>query len=73
MKPGDLVKFDSPGVRAHGKLGIIMSRKLEIDDWRLWEKKEAKRFSYEVMIEGQVWRCSYDDLIKVEYWEDETR
>ena len=72
MNPGDLVKFDSPGQRAHGKLGIIVSRQLELD-YRAWEKKEAKRFSYDVMIEGQIWRCSYDDLLEVEDWKDETR
>ena len=71
MKPGDLVKFDSPNQRAHGKLGIIVSRQLTID-YRAWEPHEVKRFSYEVMIEGQMWRCSYEDLLAEEDW-DETR
>ena len=71
MKPGDLVKFDSPNQRAHGKLGIIVSRQLTID-YRAWEPHEVKRFSYEVLIEGQLWRCSYEDLLAEEDW-DETR
>ncbi len=71
MKPGDLVKFDSPNQRAHGKVGIIVSRQLTID-YREWEPHEVKRFSYEVMIEGQMWRCSYEDLLAEEDW-DETR
>ena len=71
MKPGDLVKFDSPNQRAHGKLGIIVSRLLTID-YRAWEPHEVKRFSYEVLIEGQLWRCSYEDLLAEEDW-DETR
>lgn len=71
MNPGDLVKFDSPNQRAHGKVGIIVSRQLTID-YRAWEPHEVKRFSYEVMIEGQMWRCSYEDLLAEEDW-DETR
>ncbi len=71
MKPGDLVRFDSPNQRAHGKVGIIVSRQLTID-YRAWEPHEVKRFSYEVMIEGQMWRCSYEDLLAEEDW-DETR
>ena len=71
MKPGDLVKFDSPNQRAHGKVGIIVSKQLTIDH-RAWDLHEVKRFSYEVLIEGQLWRCSYEDLISEEDW-DETR
>lgn len=71
MKPGDLVKFDSPNQRNHGKVGIIVSRQLTID-YRAWEPHEVKRFSYEVLIEGQLWRCSYEDLLAEEDW-DETR
>ena len=71
MKPGDLVKFDSPNQRAHGKVGIIVSRQLTID-YRAREPHEVKRFSYEVLIEGQLWRCSYEDLLAEEDW-DETR
>lgn len=69
MKPGDLVKFDSPNQRAHGKLGIIVSRQLTID-YRAWEPHEVKRFSYEVLIEGQLWRCSYEDLLAEEDWDE---
>ena len=71
MKPGDLVKFDSPGQRAHGKVGIIVGRQLTID-YRAWEPHEVKRFSYDVMIEGQIWRCSYEDLLEEPDWEDES-
>jgi hypothetical protein len=71
MRPGDLVKFDSPGQRAHGKVGLIVSRKLELD-YRAWEKHEVRRFSYEVLIEGEMWRCGYEDLLAEEDW-DETR
>ena len=70
MKPGDLVKFDSPNQRAHGKLGIIVSRQLTID-YRAWEPHEVKRFSYEVLIEGQLWRCSYEDLLAEEDWDED--
>lgn len=71
MNPGDLVKFDSPNQRNHGKVGIIVSRQITID-YRAWEPHEVKRFSYEVMIEGQLWRCAYEDLLAEEYW-NETR
>ena len=69
MNPGDLVKFDSPNQRAHGKVGIIVSRQLTID-YRAWEPHEVRRFSYEVMIEGQMWRCSYEDLLAEEDWDE---
>jgi len=68
MNVGDLVKFDSPNQRAHGKVGLIVSRQLTID-YRAWEPHEVKRFSYEVLIEGQLWRCGYEDLLAEEDWD----
>jgi len=71
MNVGDLVRFDSPGGPS-SRVGIIVSRQLTID-YRAWEPHEVKRFSYDVLIEGQVWRCGYEDLLAEEDWVDAAR
>lgn len=63
MKPGDLVKFDSPGQRAHGKVGLIVDK--VVIELRTW-----KRHSYDVLIDGEVWRCGYEDLLAEEDWDE---
>lgn len=72
MNVGDLVRFDSPNQRNHGKVGLIVNRKLELV-YREWETKASKRFTYDVLIEGQVWRCGYEDLLAEEDWVDAAR
>lgn len=65
MKPGDLVKFNYPNQRAHGKVGLIL-------DKITTQLRTCKRWSYDVLIDGEVLRCGYEDLLELEDW-DETR
>lgn len=56
MKPGDLVKFDYPGQRAHGNVGLIL-------DKITTQLRTCERWSYDVLIDGEVLRCGYEDLL----------
>lgn len=69
MKPGDLVRLDVPGQRVHGKLGLIVERVISSEDTWI-SNVTTKRFSYEVLVEGNLWRCSYEDLLEQEFWDD---
>ena len=74
MKVGDLVMMDDDG-SAHGKVGIVVVKR-ECGPAYSWER--AKRFEYDVLIEGRIWACSYSDLLEQEDWPiekviDETR
>jgi hypothetical protein len=63
VKPGDLVKFDSPGQRAHGKVGLIVDKVVvELRTWKI--------YSYDVLIDGEVRRCVYENLLAEEDWDE---
>jgi len=71
MKLGDLVKLDMPGLRAHGKIGIIVAKDLR--PTREFSKS-VQSFSYEVMVGSEVWRVGYSELLEENDWgADETR
>ena len=70
MNLGDLVKLDIPGQRAHGKIGIIVSKDLQ--PTREFSKN-VQSFSYEVMVGSEVWRVGYSELLEEDDWvADET-
>ena len=70
MKVGDLVSMDTPGQRAHGMIGVVVAR--EVMAANTWS--DTLRFSYEVLVNGEIWRCSYNDLLEMEEdWQDEAR
>lgn len=67
MRVGDLVRMDTPSQRAHGMIGVVVARDvMPADTW-----SDRRRFSYEVLVNGEIWRCNYNDLIEVENWHDE--
>ena len=70
MKVGDLVSMDPPGQRAHGMIGVVVAR--EVMAANTWS--DTLRFSYEVLVNGEIWRCSHNDLLEMEEdWQDEAR
>ncbi len=75
MNPGDLVKLDIPGQRAHGKIGMVVGKELKATyDWmRDHMGQPVKSFSYEVMVGTEVWRVGYNELLEEAEWDDETR
>lgn len=68
MNPGDLVKLDTPGQRVNGKIGLVVS--LDLRPYCEWIRESHKRFSYEVLVEGEVWRVTYDEVIEEEDWNE---
>ena len=65
MKLGDLVMLDIPGQRAHGKIGMVVSKHLQpANDWM----RDVQSFSYEVMVGSEVWRVGYNELLEEEDW-----
>lgn len=67
MRVGDLVKMDTPRQRAHGMIGVVVSRiVMPADTW-----SDRQRFSYEVLVNGEIWRCSYNDLLEIDNWDYE--
>ena len=69
MRVGDLVQVDTPGQRPHGKLGIVVGKHTRPAS--LWEQ-DRLTFSYEVLVDGGVWRLGYNELLEEEDWHDET-
>ena len=68
MRVGDLVQVDTPGQRPHGKLGVVVARHTNpVSEW-----DRTRRFSYEVLVEGRLWRMGYNELLEEEDWHDET-
>lgn len=65
MKKGDLVRFDSPGEKDHGKAGLIL-------DKITTQLRTCQRWSYDVLIDGEVRRYGYEELLAEDDW-DETR
>jgi len=65
MKVGDLVMLDTPGQRVYGKIGVIVGKDLKpACEWR----RDVQSFSYEVLVESEVWRVGYGELLEVEDW-----
>jgi len=72
MKPGDLVKLDTPGQRPHGKIGLVVSKNL--NRYIEWMCDSPWSFSYDVMVDGELWLVSHDEILEIEGWRtDETR
>lgn len=68
MRVGDLVQVDTPGQRPHGKLGVVVARRTRpTNDW----DPGTLSFSYEVLVDGQVWRLGYSEILGEEDWHDE--
>jgi hypothetical protein len=73
VKPGDLVKFDMPGDPHRGKVGVVIGKELRKATY-LWNPDSPGRFSYDVMIDGAVRNCYYQELLEEKDWGvDETR
>ena len=70
MKPGDLVRFDSPGGPST-KVGLIVDKIITSNKYP-GVTPERKSFEYKVLFAGVIWSCSYEDLLAEEDW-DETR
>ena len=70
VRRGDLVSMDTPGQRVHGMIGVVVARQvMAANTW-----SDTLRFSYEVLVNGEIWRCSYSDLLEMEEdWQDEAR
>lgn len=68
MKPGDLVKFDSPGGPI-GKVGLIVDKIVTSNKYP-GATPERKRFEYDVMFEGKIWRCVYEELVEEKDWDE---
>lgn len=67
MRVGDLVQVDTPGQSPHGKLGVIVARHARPAN--TWD--HTLSFSYEVLVEGRLWRLGYNELLEEEDWHDE--
>lgn len=63
MRKGDLVEMDMPGQRVHGKIGIVVDRVRQLHEWM---RDRPKLFAYDVLVDGQVWRCTYENLLEQE-------
>ena len=68
MKVGDLVMLDTPWQRVHRKIGIIVGKDLrptsELQRYAQW----SQSFSYEVLVDSEVWRVGYNELLEEEDW-----
>jgi len=65
MNVGDLVMLDTPWQRVHRKIGIIVGKDLRpTSEWQ----RHAQSFSYEVLVDSEVWRVGYNELLEVEDW-----
>lgn len=62
MNVGDLVMLDTPWQRVHRKIGIIVDKVLKP------ASGHAQSFSYEVLVDSEVWRVGYNELLEVEDW-----
>lgn len=68
MRVGDLVQVDTPGQSPHGKLGVVVARHTRpVNTW----DSDTLSFSYEVLVEGRLWRLGYNELLEEEDWHDE--
>lgn len=67
MKPGDLVKIDTPGLSEHGKIGIIVRRHMG----HLMNR--INRVGYEIMVEDKIHYYFYQNLLEEGDWEHEPR
>jgi hypothetical protein len=65
MNVGDLVMLDTPWQRVHRKIGIIVGKDLRpTTEWQ----RDVQSFSYEVLVDSEVWRVGYNELLEVEDW-----
>ncbi len=65
MNVGDLVMLDTPWQRVHRKIGIIVGKDLRpTSEWQ----RDVQSFSYEVLVDSEVWRVGYSELLEVEFW-----
>ncbi len=65
MNVGDLVMLDTPWQRVHRKIGIIVDKVLKpASEFQ----RHAQSFSYEVLVDSEVWRVGYNELLEVEDW-----
>ena len=68
MKPGDLVKMDTPKQSVNGKIGLVVGK--ELRQLHEWMRDSPKRYAYDVLVDGQVWRVTYDEIIEEEDWNE---
>jgi len=67
VRKGDLVEMDTPGQRVHGKIGIVVDLVArEATHVYDWDRDGPKKFVYRVLVEGQVWSCTYENLLEQE-------
>ena len=65
MNVGDLVMLDTPWQRVHRKIGIIVGKDLRpTSEWQ----RDVQSFSYEVLVDSEVWRVGYNELLEVDDW-----
>jgi hypothetical protein len=65
MNVGDLVMLDTPWQRVHRKIGIVVGKDLRpTSEWQ----RDVQSFSYEVLVDSEVWRVGYNELLEVDDW-----
>ena len=65
MNVGDLVMLDTPWQRVHRKIGIVVGKDLRpTSEWQ----RDVQSFSYDVLVDSEVWRVGYNELLETEDW-----